>query len=226
MTSDPEARKPKKPKFVKPTAEDMRDSLVRLDRVEVWAGRAYAAEALPGVAKYVQQGVAALFRDRRVVVMDMRALTAKHRKARGWWGHVEDLGPPLPPPRGFRAAKVLRFQRVAGRSLILNVDGKRRIVCFTGLPVHRDLDKLLAAGRFALENVPTVGVVFQMADIGAGRARGAIHGEEAIAAAETWRAVLEGTVNPEDLPLLSETPEPAHHSHRPHRHSKPVASDG
>jgi len=63
---------PKKPKFEKPTDEDMRESLVRLDRIEVWGARAYVFQALPGYAGSVQQGVIGLFRDRRVVYGDVR----------------------------------------------------------------------------------------------------------------------------------------------------------
>jgi hypothetical protein len=213
----------KKPHFEKPTEEDMRQSLVRLDRVEVWGARAYVFQALPGYASKVRQGVIGLFRDGRVAYMDTSSLIARRQRAASWWGHIDDLGTPVPAPRVFQAAKVLRAQRVSSRSFIIRLRGKLRIVCFTGLPVPRDLTKVVTVGKQVLESVPHIGTVVQVADIGVTRAHGALHGHDAVAAAAVWRSVLNGDVDPATLPLWDETkPEPHHALGQPghgHGHS-------
>ena len=193
----------KGPKFEKPTEEDMRESLVRLDDIEIWAAKAYMFEALPGYAGMVRRGVVGLFRDGRVVYMETRGLTATRLKPVNWWGRIEDLGKPVPAPKAFKAAKVLRVQRVDHRSLVLRIRGQPRIVCFTGLPTDKHLPKLLGAGKSAVEAVPGVGDVVGLVDMGASRARGAFHGREAVAAATVWRSVLDGSVSPETLPVLA-----------------------
>lgn len=211
----------KRPRFEKPTEEDMRQSLVRLDRIEIWGARAYLFQALPGYAGSVRQGVIGLFRDGRVVYIDTSGIIPRRQQAASWWGHIDDLGTPVAAPRVFKAAKVLRAQRVSSRSFVIRLRGKLRIVCFTGLPVPRDLSKLLSAGKAVLENVPHVGTVVQVADIGVSRAHGALHGHDAVTAATVWRSVLNGAMTPATLPLWDETDEHRHHalSRRGHRHA-------
>jgi hypothetical protein len=216
----------KPPRFEKPTEEDMRQSLVRLDRIEIWGARAYVFQALPGYAGSVRQGVIGLFRDGRVVYMDTSGIISRRQRAASWWGHIDDLGTPVPAPRVFKAAKVMRAQRVSSRSFVIRLRGKLRIVCFTGLPVPRDLSKLLSAGKAVLESVPHVGTVVQVADIGVARAHGALHGHDAVAAATVWRSVLNGDMTPATLPLRDETSEhrQAAVSRPGHRHAPSAGS--
>lgn len=206
------------PKFEKPTDEEMERSLVRLDRIEVWSARAYVFQALPGgYARSVRQGVVGLFRDGRVVYMETSGLLAARRRAASWWGRLEDLGAPLPAPRVFRAAKVVRAQHVGARSFMIDMHGTIRIICFTGLPIARGRSKLLSAGGVVLESVPHIGTFVQVADIGVNRAYGALHSENAVAAAAAWRSVLTGTVRPETLPLWAESERHSSHAHRRQR---------
>lgn len=197
-------------RFERPTDKDMRQSLVRLDRIEVWGARAYVFQALPGYAGSVRRGVIGLFRDGRVVYMDTSSLIASRQRAASWWGHIDDLGAPVPVPRIFRAAKVMRAQRVSNRSFMIRLRGKLRIVCFTGLPVPRDASKVLTAGKVVIESVPHVGTVVQAADIGITRAHGALHGHDAVAAAAVWRSVLNGSMTPATLALWDETDDRHH----------------
>jgi hypothetical protein len=205
------------PKFEKPTDEEMERSLVRLDRIEAWSAHAYVFQALPGYARSVRQGVVGLFRDGRVVYMETSGMLAARRRAASWWGHLDDLGAPLAAPKVFRAAKVFRAQHVASRSFMINMHGTIRIICFTGLPVDRSRSKVLSAGGVVLESVPHLGTLVQLADIGVSRAYGALHGENAVAAATVWRSVLTGTVSPETLPLWAEVERRPSHVHRLHR---------
>lgn len=211
------ARQAPKPKFAKPTDEDMQQALVRLDRIEAWSARAYVLQALPGYASSVRQGVVGLFRDGRVVYMETSGMLTARRRAASWWGRLDDLGAPLPAPKVFRAAKAFRAQHVASRSFMINMHGTVRIICFTGLPVDRGRSKVVSAGGLVLESVPRIGTLVQLADIGVSRAYGALHGENAVAAAAVWRSVLTGIVNPETLPLWAESERRSSHAHRLHR---------
>ena len=126
-------------------------------------------------------------------------------------------GPRFRPRRVFRAAKVVRAQHVGARSFMIDMHGTIRIICFTGLPIARGRSKLLSAGGVVLESVPHIGTFVQVADIGVNRAYGALHSENAVAAAAAWRSVLTGTVRPETLPLWAESERHSSHAHRRQR---------
>jgi hypothetical protein len=188
-----------------PTADDMRNLLLRLDPIQSWARRAYALEAVPGFYGVVRRAQLGLFRDGRVLYWETSTVGFRGFKYKRWMGRLGDLGRPRDAPIGFVAVKALRLHAVNRSSFIVPIDGEQRIICFTGLRREG-----LPRPRIvtAAENIPTAGPVLGWIDEGVTRLKNPDRKRLAVEATEVWRSVLERRADLASLPLLS-APAPA-----------------
>jgi hypothetical protein len=183
-------------------SEELRMSLVRADPVEVWAPRLYALEALPGYTVFVRQALLCLCRDGRILYLETAVVGARLFRAKRWAGQVADLGKPLPVSIGFVAAKGIRLHHARDNSMVVTIDGSRKIIYFTGVMKARGLPK----GFGGLKNIPQVGIVAGWVESAVVRARNPHSAHQGTFAAQAWRSVLNGNTRPEMLPPLFDHP--------------------
>lgn len=191
-----------------PFDENLQRSLVRADLIEAWAPRLYFLEAVPGYYAVVRQAVLCLCCDGRVLYIETATVGARLFKRKTWAGQVADLGKPLPVSRGFRVAKALRLYRVRDSSFVITIEGSRRVICFTGIPIAKDLSEPLRGLENIVFNIPQVGILAGWAQRAAVRVRNVHSAKRGVEAARLWRSVLEGNTDPKALPLLSESAPP------------------
>ncbi len=182
-----------------PSADELRASLVRADRIEAWAARLYALQAWPGLYRVVRQADLALCRDGRVIYEETQGVGLRLFQRKTWVGTVEDLGKPLPVPPGFEVAKMLRLHgRVSDTSFIVKIDSKPMIVCFHGRQHEVELTGLPSLVHL----IPEVGHLIEGVEVAANRAVNVGATGRGAEAAKVWRSVLDGTMDPATLPLF------------------------
>jgi hypothetical protein len=158
--------------------------IVRVDRVSVFPGDA------PVATKFNERFAdIALCADGHVLFKGVGQLRDE------WVGALEDVGKPQPISQLFLYSVVAGWakspSRIRETCMSLNLGGKRRIVYFTGIVPSDSL--FLKIGTHIPHHV---GLAVATGNLFA-KLRGA--GERSRAAANVWRSVLAGTVNPGSL---------------------------
>jgi hypothetical protein len=160
--------------------------LIRCDRIEAWAPRAFALESLPGLSFATRQAILCLYSNGVVHYAETFVVGLRGFRAKRWTATIADMGVPMDPPVGFLVAKGLHLRGARNRSFVARVDGTSRIIWFTGVTKPEGLPP----GTAWMKNIPNAGPVIGWAEAAVVRARNPRSGHVAADAAATWRTVL------------------------------------
>jgi hypothetical protein len=184
--------------------ENLRTSLVRADPIEAWAPHLFAVEAIPGFTIFVRQAMLCLCRNGTVLYLETSMVGLRLFRRKRWTGDIAKIGAPRPAPAAFVVAKGLRTYDARDRCFLIPIDGSPKIVFFTGITKSRGLPK----GTGLMKNIPQAGIILGWAETAVIRARNPQSSDRGKEAAQAWRSVLTGKIDPRALPLLKDRADP------------------